>query len=168
MASGDTVGVMLREAPPSTNYAELQYVEGGSTDAESITCWALDDTTDEFIDYYFRLNAYGGGGVTITIYWLSAAATTGNCVWGAAIRRIADDAEDLDSSHTYSYSSATDATASAAGEVDYAVITITDGANMDNIADTELGILRITRDANNGSDTLSGDALLIGVVMTET
>lgn len=158
MASG-TVMPLSGPVPTATASAELSSFDGGSTPAEQLICWLFDDSTDEHLDFHGRLENYDGGGLTVRLPWTSDA-TSGDVVWNAAIRRVADDAEDLDTSHTYAFNSVTATTASVAGEVDYTTVTFTDGADMDSVADGEVFILRIRRDADNGSDDLSGDAEL--------
>jgi hypothetical protein len=174
MASGNTLAIFRAQdcQPPATAFAQFDTIAGASTPAESIPVLEFEDgtaTSGEYADFYGVLpRTYGGGGLTLTIYWLSSA-TTGNCVWKAAFRRIADDAEDLDTTaHTYDYNSVTATTANAAGELDYAAITFTDGADMDSLAVGEAFILRIFRDGDDGGDTLSGDAGLFAVEIKET
>ena len=174
MASGNSLFVFRAQdsAPTATAYAQPDTVTGTSTPAEGIPVLDFEDgtaTSGEYVDFYgvFPRN-YAGGGLTLTLYWLSAA-TTGDCVWSAAFRRIADDAEDLDTTaHTYAYNSVTATTASAAGELDYATITFTDGADMDSLAVGEAFILRIFRDSDAAGDTLAGDASLFAVECKET
>ena len=174
MASGNTlIGFRAQDTcGPVTDYAQPDTEAGTSTPAEAIPVLDFEDgtaTAGEYADFYgvFPRN-YAGGGLTLTLYWLSAA-TTGDCVWKAAFRRIADDAEDLTTTaHTYDYNSVTATTASAAGELDYAAITFTDGADMDSLAVGEAFILRIFRDSDAAGDTLAGDASLFAVEIKET
>ena len=169
MATGDVVGVIYAINPTATAYATPDSRPGGSSPAEAVPVWDFDDTTDEYIDVYGVLATnYSGGGLTVALYWSATSATSGAVVWRAAIRRIADDADDVDASQTYDFNSVTATTASASGEVDYTTITFTSGADMDSLAAGEQFILRLTRDADNGSDTMTGDAELHAVVVRET
>lgn len=160
MASGKIVGVVRQIVQPSTLYATLDTRLGGSTPAENFPVYDFDDTTEEYLDFYCRLDGYGGGGLTVTFDWSSGIATTGDVRWGAAIRRIADDAEDVDSSHTYVFQEATDTTASVAGERSRATITFANGSAMDDLADGESFVLRIRREPGDAADNFSGDAEL--------
>lgn len=161
MASGESVLESLEIVPPAASAAQWDVRAGGSTPAENVTVYAFDDSTDENLDLFCRLGPnYGGGGLTLRLPWAAASATTGNVVWNAAIRRIADDAEDVDGAHSYDFNAVTDAAPSVSGEFTDAVITFTSGADMDSLAAGELFILRIVRDADNGSDTMTGDAQL--------
>lgn len=154
--------------PAATNGAVHAVRVGGSTNNEGVPVLAFDSGTDEFVDFFGVMPSnYVGGGVTIVLMWASSV-TSNAVVWSAAFRRVADDAEDVDTSHSYDFNSVTATTASAAGEWDYATITFTDGADMDSLAAGEAFVLRVSRDANNGSDNMTGDALLTMVNGTET
>jgi len=169
MASNDIVGIVYAVVPPATAYATPDARAGGSTPAESFPVWDFDDTTQEHLDFHCVLSpTYGGGGLTIRIYWSATSATTNNCVWNAAIRRINDDAEDIDTSQTYDYNAVTATTANVSGEVAYDEITFTSGADMDSLAAGEQFVLRIRRDASNASDNMTGDAELHAITIRET
>jgi hypothetical protein len=172
MASGNTLCIFTARdgVPTATAGATHGILAGGSTPAEGVPYLAFDSATDESADFYGILpRHYGGGGLTVYLHWASAA-TANEVVWNAAFRRIQDDGEDIDGSYDYATNSnaVTATTASAAGELDYASITFTDGADMDSLAVGESFILRITRDANNGDDDMTGDAYLIGIEIKET
>jgi hypothetical protein len=171
MASGDTLCIFTARdgIPSATAGATHAILTGAASPAEGVPYLAYDSATDENADFIGIMpRAYAGGGLTLTLYWASGV-TTGDVVWNAAFRRIQDDAEDIDTTaHSYDFNAVTATTASAAGEVDYATITFTNGADMDSLAVGELFNLRITRDANNGSDGMSGDAYLIAVEIKET
>jgi len=114
--------------------------------------------------------SYRGGGVTVTIGWMATdtTVTPHNVVWNAAFKSVTDDADDLDTKAYAAVNAVTDAEASASGEVAYAEIAFTDGADMDSVAAGEYFRLKITRDADNGSDTLTDDAELVFVEIRET
>ena len=169
MASGDVVGFILDVLPLAASQAAPDRRAGGSTPAEQVRVWDFDAATDEFLDYKVALEGYDGGGLTITLVWTASTAEgSGNVIWNVAIRRMADDAEDIDTSHTYDFNSVTAGAPSASGEVGYDNVTFTDGADMDSWADGEVAIVRVRRDADNASDTMAGDAELWGIVVKET
>lgn len=171
MASGNTLLVFTARdgVPSATSGAAHGILAGAASPAEGVPYLAFDSATAEYADFQGVLpRNYAGGGLTLTLYWASGV-TTNDTVWNAAFRRVQDDAEDIDTTaHSYDYNAVTATTASAAGEVDYATITFTDGADMDSLAVGELFVLRIKRDATNGSDTMSGDAYLIAIEVKET
>lgn len=135
---------------------------------------AFDDTTDEEAVFTSILpDDYGGGGLTVTLIWAAedTTVTPHNAVWQVAIERIADDAQDMDSDSFAAFNgSGAVQEASASGEVSYDDVTFTDGADMDSLAAGELFRLKVRRDADNTSatDSLTGDAQLRGILITET
>lgn len=171
MASGDTLLILTAQAatPPATTFATFDVLVGAATPTETVPVLDFDDTTDEHADFICELpRNYAGGGLTCVLKY-AAAAATGNVKLDLAIRRVADDAEDIDTTaHSYDYNTVTATVASAIGEVDYATITFADGADMDSLAVGELFILRVRRDADNVADTLVGDAMLISIEIRET
>lgn len=162
MASGDVVGMIGRIVPPATSYATPDARAGGSSPAESFPVWDFDDTTAEYLDLHCILSPlYGGGGLTLVLPWSATSATSGAVVWQAAIRRIADDAEDVDTSQTYDFNLASaDTAASASGEISLPTLTFTSGADMDSLAAGEPFVLRIGRLPTDSGDNMSGDAEL--------
>lgn len=164
MASGDSL-VLFTPAmsePPASNYATFDT-------RNTVLVLDFDDSTDETV--YFRglmPRAYAGGGVTVTIGWAATSAITGNCIWDVAFMSISDDADDIDTKAFAAVNSVTDAAASASGEVAYPTVTFTDGVDMDSVAAGEYFMLSVTRDADNVSDTMTGDAELVFVEIKET
>lgn len=169
MASNDIVGIIYAVLPSATAYATPDARAGGSTPAESFPVWDFDDATVESLDFHGILSPqYGGGGLTVRIRWSATSATSNAVRWEAAFRRIEDDAEDVDTSHSYDYNGVTATTASASGEVDYTTITFTSGADMDSLAAGESFVLRLRRKADDAADNMTGDAELHAVMVTET
>ena len=171
MASGNTLLILLPQhnTPPATIYATFDTIVGASTPVEAVPVLDFDDTTVEYADFYCTMpRHYAGGGVTLTFYW-SAAAATNNGVWAAAFRRVADDAEDLDTTaQTYDYNTTADLTpAGTVGEVAYDTLTFTDGADMDSVAVWDYFILRVKRPAPSGTK-ITGDQSLHAIEIKET
>jgi|SRR3990167_1398104 len=168
MASGAIVGQIISVLPPATLFPQPYVRQGGSTPVERVLVYGFDAATAEYLDFLVLLRGYAGGGLTIAVAWSAFSAITGNTIWRIGIRRIQDDAEDIDAAHTYDYNSVTDAAPSASGEVVYPTITFTNGADMDSWADGELAIVRVGRDAANASDTMAADAELWTPEIRET
>ena len=147
----------LSPFPPATLAAVHAVIVGGSTPTETVPVFAFNDTTVEYMDFYGRLEGYDDGGLTLRISW-SATSITGDVIWGAAVRRMVDDTEDVDTSHTYVYN---DTSALAAPDPSHSVsedsITFTNGTDMDSLVDTEAFILRVRRNTAGDAD-MSGDA----------
>lgn len=174
MASGDALFAADANAArqPATLYATRDIVIGTSTPGEYFPVLDFDATTQEYADFHGRMPThYAGGGLTLLLQWSSStvAGGTDGVTWGAAIRRFVDDGEDLDTTaHTYDYNTMNDDPPSAIGEVTDASITFTSGADMDSLVAGEAFILRVTRVVGDGGDTMTGDAELHGVYLTET
>lgn len=168
MASGSNVVSVKKILFPNANAPQPTMRTGGSTPAERIAVYAFDAGTIEYIDFLCQLVGYDGGGLTFTLPWTAASATSGATRWGIAIRALVDDAEDIDASHTYDYNDADDTAASASGELSYPTITFTNGADMDSWANGELAIVRVRRNATHANDTMTGDAELWDIIGKET
>ena len=164
MASGDTLCVFTAHSnmPPASNYATLDT-------RNNHLVLDFDKATDESAIFGGVLpSRYGGGGLTVTLVWTGTGVTTGDVVWNAAFERIQDETTDLDADSFAAAQAATGTTAATDGAPQYTAITFTDGAQMDSLAASEAFRLQITRDANNGSDTMDADAELHRVVIKET
>lgn len=174
MSSGDTLLIVSAASgvPPASSFAELTLLAGGATPSENLVLANFDSGSVEYLDFPNLVlpAAYAGGGLTMTLRWIAASATTGGVVWGAAIRRDVDDGEDWDTTaHSYDFNDSGTATApSAVGETSYDNITFTSGADMDSLAAGEGFNLRIRRTVGAGGDDMSGDARLWTVTIKET
>ena len=156
--------------PHNTLAATFATLLGTSTPTENFPIWVFDEDTSWYMDFHCRLTEnYDGGGITVGIMYSMAGVTSGVVRWAAAVRRVNDDGEDLDTTaHTYVYNVVDATVAGTVGEVDYTTITFTDGADMDSLAAGEMFILRIQRDADATEDTATDVAQLHRVHMFET
>jgi len=165
MASGDPVLEFREIVCPDDNYATYDFRESASTPKEEFPLHDFDPDASEYIDLFGRLSElYDGGGLTITLPWAASSAVAGDGTevrWEAAFRRLADDADDMDASHSYSYNGVSDAPPSASGEITYPTIAVTEGADMDSLAAGECFVLRIYRDHDHADDDMAGDAELL-------
>ena len=172
MASGDTLLAYKAAGaiPPAATAATFAAIAGAATPAENFIVLAFDGSADEHADFLCLMpRAYSAAtGITVTVEW-SANGTSQAMVWDAALRRL-DAAEDRDTTaHSYQYNSAGGVTSSATqGIATYTDITFTDGADMDSVAAGEAFVLRVRRDANNGSDTSTADGYLWGFEIKDT
>lgn len=167
MASGLIIPIWQVSAP-ATAFATLDTRAGGSTPAEVQVVYDFDASTDEYLDLYCSMpSSYDGGGLTVIIKWQASSATSGDCIWRVGIRRRSS-TDDIDASKTYDFNSVTTTAPGTSGYPTSSTVTFTDGADMDSLAASEDFVLRITRDADNGSDNMSGDAELISVTIYET
>lgn len=160
MASGSRVIAVHRVLPPAASFATPAVIAGASTPAENFKVWQFLDAAAAYLDFYCTIKGYAGGGLTFRLAW-SAAIATNNCKWQLAIRRIVDDADDLDTTaKTYAFQSVTALAPTAIGEVSYDNIAFTNGAQMDSLADGESFILRLLRNPADAADTLAATAYL--------
>ena len=177
MASGDSLLVFtpLAAFPGDADFATLDTILTASADEPDNIIPVLDfdpGATNEFTYFQGFMPAHYARttGITVTLVWsASATATTGNCIWNVAFKSVTDDADDLDSKAFAAPNAVTATTANVNGEVDYADITFTDGADMDSVAAGEMFWMEVSRDAANASDTLTGDdAELHMIIIKET
>jgi len=168
MASGDPVVQILEVMPPGANAATIDVRAGGSTPAENIMVYDFDAAATEYMDLKCKLEGYEGGGLTFTAPWSASSATSGQSRLEIAIRRVQDDAEDIDAAHTYVYNGVSDTAPSASGELSYPTIPYTYGADMDSWAEGEIAIVRFRRLHDHGDDNMTGDLELWGLFGLET
>ena len=164
MASGDT---LIRFTAYEATYPTTEPAFPGMRN-EVPVMWFEDgqDTRVEFSGFMPRY--YDSGGVTATLGWMAETATSGNCRWEVAWKSVTDDADDLDTKSFASAQNATDAAASASGEVAYHTDTFTDGAQIDSVAAGEYFRLEVFRNGNHGQDSINDDVQLIFVELRET
>jgi hypothetical protein len=138
--------------PPATAFATLDT-------RNSIAILDFDDSTDENAIFLSVIPeaASLGSGLKIRLIWTATTATSGDCVWDAALERMNTD---IDSDSFDTAASVTTTTNGTSGVPNYSEITLT---TIDSVTAGDGFRLKITRDANNGSDTMTGDAELIAV-----
>jgi hypothetical protein len=138
--------------PPSTNFATLDT-------RNSIAVLDFDDATDESAVFVGIIpeGASLGSGLKIRLHWMATTATSNNCVWDVSLERMTTD---LDSD---SFDTIASATASANGTSGILTVTEITLTTIDSVTAGDGYRLKVTRDANNGSDNMSGDAELVAV-----
>jgi hypothetical protein len=125
----------------------------------------FDAATDEHLMWGFLLPANYGSGGTIRLKWRAATATSGNVIWKAGIVPSTDNSTD-DSAVVFNAADLSSASA-APGTLGRTVeVTIT--LTVTNVAATKQVVVFIGRDADNGSDTMSGDAILLSARLEYT
>jgi hypothetical protein len=138
--------------PPAAAFATLDT-------RNSIALLDFDDTTNENAIFLGIISqgAILSSGLKIRLVWTATTATTGNCVWQAALEKMTSDI-DTDSFDTAA--SATATTNATSGVPNYTEITLT---TIDSAVAGDGYRIMITRNATSGSDTMVGDAELIAV-----
>lgn len=139
---------------PDTNFAALLTVN--STERRPVL--AFDATTDEAAMWTAVVPQGFTGTVTAHVYYMMASATSGDVVWAVTVEAVTDgDTLDLDAASGYgTVNTATAATVpGTAGYLDVVSVTL---SNLDSAAAGDYLRIKLTRDADNGSDTAAGDA----------
>lgn len=130
----------------------------------------FDDTTAESATFAAILPAhwssasFSGDTFSVSIFWAATTATTGDVKWNAAFER---GNTDLDSDSFASAQTVTDTTSGTSGILTETTIGFL-GSEVDGLTAGEYFRLRITRDAADGGDTMTGDAEVARVILNFT
>lgn len=122
---------------------------------------AFDPGTDEHLWWNFRMPADYASGGTIKILWYSNdTGASETCVWGARLGAVtpADADTPIEHAEAAATTTSTDVNTTEANRLIETSITL---ANLDSVAAGDLVFIVIYRDADNGSDDLTSDALLV-------
>jgi len=169
LATGNSLLTFLpfHNEPPSTVYAVLDVLTA-VTGVRPVL--KFDPATDWFALFTGVMpRHYGGGGVTVTLWYAMDNSASGNVIWDLAFERVADgDLLVAAGSDFAAVQSVTDAADATANQIDPAVVTFTAGAQMDAVVAGDVFRLKVSRDANNAGDTHTGNALLVAVELKET
>jgi hypothetical protein len=129
---------------------------------------AFDAASDEAAFWMWRAVSYGSGNLTIDLDWYADTATSGDVIFEAQIAAITPntDTQDVETDSLATANSVTDTHLGTTGQrLHRCSITV---SNLDSLAANDDVWLRIARDANNASDTLTGDAVLVGISVSYT
>lgn len=174
MASGDSLLLFTpaMSQPGDADYATFDTILTTSADEPDQTILVLDfdpGSTEEYI--YFTAvmpRHYGGGGLTVTVYWTSEA-TSGDVIWAMAFKSFSDGADNVASKAFAAPNTGTGTTNATARNINYDTITFTDGADMDSVAAGEYFAIEFSRNSSAGGDTMnSNDAELHFIEIRET
>lgn len=140
----------------------------GSTTVASVEGWAFDAATDEALLTTFVAIAYGAsaGNLTLTLLWYADSASSGVVRWAASIAAITPDTDTQDvETKTFATETTTDDThlGTTGQRVHTCAVTI---SNLDSLAANDIVFLRVRRIGSNAADTMTGDAILIGAVLS--
>jgi hypothetical protein len=160
MATGDTLGIWgpLAALPPASGYATLDVRNGHAV-------LDFDAAADETIVFTGLVPAhYGGGDLTVELHWTSTSATSGNVRWLAAMEKTSG--TDIDADAFGTASAATGAAPASSGTLAKTTLTVS-AANAGNPVAGDALRLKVTRDADDAADTMSDDAELWAVHLSE-
>lgn len=153
-------GLPLNAEFPTSNFPQL-------TQINARPVLAFDAATDETC-YWTDVAPQGlTGTLTLYVLYCMASATSGAVIFQAQIEAVTDgDATDLDNTTSFDTANSSAATTvpGTAGYLDVIAITLT---NNDSLAAGDLYRISLNRDANNASDTASGDAYVLAVELRD-
>lgn len=136
-----------------------------TTNAVNVSTLDFDDSTDEYAHFQIQMPKSWDEGTLIAQFVWRTTATSGNCIW--AIQAVAFANSDALDTAFGTAVTVTDAAEATAGDV---IITDeTSAMTVDGSPGAEEYVaFRVYRDANNGSDTMTGDAQLLGLKLHYT
>lgn len=144
---------------PASNFAAL-------TLSNRRPVLAFDAATDETAYWTFVAPQGLTGTITVVISYIMASATSGSVYFQAALEAVTDgDATDLDAGTSFdTANSGNGAVPGTAGYLDQISITMT---NADSMAAADYVRLSLNRDADNASDTATGDCYVLAVELRD-
>lgn len=147
----------------TTAIPQLYAVQG--TNFPVIGARAFDGSSVERIFMKFSPFNYGSGDFTITIHWYAASATSGGVTWECALAAMTPntDSGSVEAKAFATVATATDTHLGTQAKRPMSVDVTVSGAALDSIAAGDLAWLRVSRLPTDGGDTMTGDAVLIGV-----
>jgi hypothetical protein len=122
----------------------------------SAACLDFDDATDESAVFVGVIpeGASLGSGLKIRLHWAATTATSGDVRWDVQLERMTTD---IDSD---SFDTVASATTTASGTSGILVVTEITLTTIDSVTAGDGFRLKVTRDANAGADTMTGDCEL--------
>lgn len=109
---------------------------------------------------------YAGGGISVELVWMSPA-TSGNCRWIVSFKRVEDGVTNMSNLFFGPQTQISATTNGTAHVVDYDTLLVSDGANMQGILAGEYFYMELFRDGITGLDTMTDDARLISIIISE-
>jgi hypothetical protein len=145
---------------PTSNPAAPTLFQGTNFPVQGL---AFDATTQETAFWIFRAASYGSGNLTFSLYWYADTASSGGVVFEVAIAAITPDTDSQDV-ETKAFATAQQNSDTHLGTTGQRVhqmsITI---SNLDSIAADDYVALRLRRVPADGSDTMTGDAIVADI-----
>lgn len=163
MASGNTLLIYtaLSAEFPTTNYAVL-------TVSNDHPVLEFPETPNQIVLFRGVMpRNYSGGGVTATIYWKAAAATTGAAVWAMEWERMLGFNITGGTSFASVINSTPVTTNATLGVVNTSVISFTN-AQIDAVVAGDPFRVRLLRVADNAGDNMVGAAHFLQLELRET
>lgn len=120
----------------------------------------FDAATDEFAQFTIRMpKSWNAGTITASFVWTANSTSTNSAVWGIQGGALGND-ETIDAA-LGTAQTVTDANTATAYQIHLSAAT--SAVTIANASQSEWVVFQVYRDADNGSDNLAVDALLVGV-----
>jgi len=145
---------------PASNFAQYSAVAGTNFPVASL---AFDAATEETVYFQVPTMDYGSGNLTINLKWYADTASSGGVTFGASLACITanTDSTDIETKAFGSENTASDTHLGTTGQrLHEFSITL---SNLDSIATNDYAILKLARKVSDGSDTMTGDCLIVEV-----
>jgi len=171
MASGDTLvswRALDAELPIDdfATFGTLLAVQVGANDPV-FPFLLYDDAVNRYAYFGATMPAhYSGGGVNVQVVWMSPA-TSGNVVWIVSFKRMEDGVQRLDNLFFGNETNGAFATDAVAHVIDYSTLAVSDGADLNLIEAGEYFWMEMFRDGDSGSDTMTNEARLLSIIISE-
>lgn len=126
---------------------------------------AFDPTTQETAFFRFLAIDYGTGDVTVRVEWYADTASANGVVFGASLACITPnaDSQDIETKAFATENTASDTHLGTTGQRLHSFdITVT---NLDGLAAGDDVTLRLRRLPADGSDTMTGDAIVVRLIV---
>jgi hypothetical protein len=141
---------------PTSNPARI---DNGETNTRLL----FDAATDQSATWQMVVPQDYGTTLKIRLVYSLASATSGDVVWNVSVMAVTPgDAADVNTESFDTVNAATETVPATAGYLDTAAITL---SNADSAAAGDYLKVKISRDADNGSDTAAGDVELVGIIL---
>jgi hypothetical protein len=150
------------DIPPASNFPTKDVSSGTNY---PVRCLDFDPATNETTFFVFQAVEYGSGNITCRLRWYADTASSGSVVWVVSLATITPNTstQDIETKAFATSQSATTAHLGTTGqrlhETSVAI------SNLDSIVAGDWCVLRVVRDAANGSDDMAGDASLVAVLL---
>jgi len=171
MASGDTLLAWraLDAELPIDDFATfdtLLAIAGGPSDP--VWPYLLFDDAVNAKAYFGAVMPahYAGGGVNVQVVWMSPA-TSGIVRWIVSFLRVEDGVRNLSNIFFGNETQISATTNGTAHVVDYDTLAVSDGVDLDNIVAGEYFWMEMFRDGDSGLDTMTNEARLISIILSE-
>lgn len=151
------------DVPPTSNFPTKDVFSGSNFPVKVL---AFDASTEETTYYFFQALGYGSGNITCKVQWYADTGSSGDVIWGAQLAAITPntDSQDIETKAFATAQTATDThlgtTNQRLHEIDITV------SNLDSVAAGDWCCLKLYRNAAAGGDTMAGDALLAGLMLS--